>query len=66
VFAWRRTTDRSTAVVAVNFAAEPRTIALPVPAGELTVVGTHLHPPRPDADGRLRLRPFEGLIVAGG
>jgi alpha-glucosidase len=66
VFAWRRATDGSTAVVAVNFAAEARTIALPVPAGELTVVGTHLDPPRPGPDGRVRLRPFEAVIVAGG
>jgi alpha-glucosidase len=66
VFAWRRVAGPSRAVVAVNFAGADREITIPLPSEPRQIVGTHLEPAAPTADGRLRLRAFEGVIVAGG
>jgi alpha-glucosidase len=65
VFAWRRTAEGSSAVVAVNFALEARTIAVPASNAVRAVAATHLDPPTPDAAGRLALRPLEGVVLAG-
>jgi alpha-glucosidase len=65
VFAWRRSTSRSSAVVVLNFAPEGRLVAVPMPDAARPVVGTHVAPSAPDAAGTLTLRPFEGVILAG-
>ena len=63
VLAWRRATDRSSAVILVNFATEERRVVAPWPDAARAVAGTHLDPPSPDRDGRLLLRPLEGVIL---
>jgi alpha-glucosidase len=65
VFAWRRATEGSSAIVTVNFALEDREIAMPAADAVHALVGTHLDPPAPDARGRLVLRPLEGVVLAG-
>jgi alpha-glucosidase len=65
VLAWRRATDRSSVVVLVNFATEDRHVAAPWADAARPVAGTHLDPPSRDGDGRLVLRPLEGVILIG-
>jgi alpha-glucosidase len=64
VFAWRRSTADSSAVVVVNFATAARQVRVPWPDARRPVVGTHLEPANPTADGELILRPLEGIVLA--
>ena len=66
VFAWRRASGESRVVVAVNFAAAERRIALPRADAIRPIAGTHLDPPAPDPSGGLTLRPLEGVILTSG
>ncbi|MFL5769539.1 MAG: alpha-amylase family glycosyl hydrolase [Chloroflexota bacterium] len=66
VFAWRRAIDDESVVVVVNFATEGCRIVAPWADASHAVVGTHLSPPSPDADGRMSLRPLEGVILTAG
>jgi alpha-glucosidase len=64
VFAWRRAAGDSAAVVLVNFALAERRLSVPRLGVGRAIAGTHLDPPTPDGEGRLVLRPLEGVILA--
>ncbi len=67
ILAWTRTSGDETLLILVNFVGEERSIDLSTVApGRWTArAGTHRETAAgPDGDGRLRLRPDEGLILA--
>jgi glycosidase len=63
VTAWARQTDGERIVVVVDFADAEREARLPGGATYRPIGGSHLEPSSPDADGVLRLRPFEAVIL---
>jgi len=66
VLAWTRGTDPDILLVVVSFVGEGRDIDLGglAPGPWVARVGTHREPSRPDAGGRLRLRPDEAVILS--
>jgi alpha-glucosidase len=64
VLAWRREVDDERILAVVNFAASDRTANVPRDARYRAVVGTHRAPASPLDDGRLALRPLEGVVLA--
>jgi alpha-glucosidase len=64
VLAWRREADDERLLVIVNFAADERTTAVAGRQRHRALVGTHREPVAPLDDGRLVLRPLEGVVLA--
>jgi hypothetical protein len=64
--AWIREAGDQRLLTVVSFVGEPRTVDLERMAGSAAWtarVGSHREPSRPDAAGRLALRPDEALIL---
>jgi alpha-glucosidase len=65
VLAWTRTADGQDLLVVLSFVGEGRAVDVGRLGGGRwrSLVGTHLEPATVDADGRLELRPDEGVIL---
>jgi glycosidase len=64
VLAWLRAVGDERLLVVVNFAAHERATAVAGRERRRALVGTHRGPATPLDDGRLILRPLEGVVLA--